>query len=89
MPDEIDLYERAILLVFYLTEAAVILLRVDPRFTSQGFHVDCPVDPIGRVLRSYDTYDVAPCSACGAMVNTHHNAACLIRDKGLFQYSSP
>ncbi|MFX0183490.1 MAG: hypothetical protein ACFE95_10455 [Candidatus Hodarchaeota archaeon] len=81
MPDELDLYERAILLVFYLTGKPVILQRVDPRYTSQGLHVDCPVEPAGRLLRSSDNYDIAPCSACGSFINTHYNAACLIRDK--------
>ena len=85
MPDEIDLYERAILLVLYLTGTAVVLRRVDPRNTSQGKHIDCSADPAGKVLRFRDSYDITPCSACGSLVNTHHNAACLIRDKGLLQ----
>ncbi|MFX0182842.1 MAG: hypothetical protein ACFE95_07150 [Candidatus Hodarchaeota archaeon] len=83
MPDDIDLYERSILLVFYLTGAVVTLRRVDPRYTSQGVHVGCPVAPIGQVLRSRNNYDNALCSTCGSSVNTHLNAACLIRDKGL------
>lgn len=88
MPDEFDLYERAVLLVFWMTGAIVDLRRVDPRYTSQGVHVCCPVVPAGKVLRSRGAYDIAPCSACGAAVNTHQNAACLIRDKGLL-LSSP
>ncbi len=89
MPDEIDLYERAILLVFYLTGTTVAIRRVDPRSTSQGKHIDCSANPVGKVLRSRDSYDLAPCSACGSLVNTHHNAACLIRDKGLLQVCPP
>ena len=89
MPDDIDLYERVVLLVLYLTGIAVALRRVDPRYTSQGKHIDCSADPAGKVLRSRDSYDLAPCSACGSLVNTHHNAACLIRDKGLLQVCTP
>jgi len=38
------------------------------------------------VFRSRDAYDIAPCSACGALVNTHHNAACLISNKKLLNF---
>jgi hypothetical protein len=87
MPDEIDLYKRTILLVFHLTGVVVTLRRVDPRNTSQGVHVECPADPPGKLRRFRDAYDLVPCSVCGVLVNTHYNAACLIRDKGLFHHS--
>jgi len=89
IPDEIDLYERAILLVLYITGTSVALRRIDPRNSSQGKHIDCSADPVGKILRSRDSYDIAPCSACGSLVNTHYNAACLIRDKGLLQVCPP
>jgi hypothetical protein len=83
MPDELDLYQRAILLVYFFTGVFTILQRVDPRNTSRGIHMGCSATPAGRLIRSRKHYDSAPCSACGSFVNTHTNAACLIRVKGL------
>ncbi len=47
----------------------------------------CSVHPAGRIVRYRENYDIAPCSACGSFVNTHTNAACLIRDKSLLSIS--
>jgi hypothetical protein len=88
MPDELDLYDRAILLVYYHTGVIITLHRVDPRNTSRGVHVGCSANSAGRLRRSRKNYDLAPCSSCGSSVNTHSNAACLIRDKGLLSISS-
>lgn len=87
MPDQIDLYERAILLIFYLTGVITVLRRVDPRNTSHGVHVGCPVYPAGQVFHFRDAFDVTPCSTRGVLVNTHTNVVCLIRDKRLSHFS--
>ncbi|MFX1253903.1 MAG: hypothetical protein ACFFCZ_19990 [Promethearchaeota archaeon] len=43
---------------------------VDPRGTSR-LHVGCE----GRLKRSKNYYDLAPCTKCNNLVNTHDNAA--------------
>jgi hypothetical protein len=88
MPDDIDIYERALLLIYYFTGTVTTLTRVNPRNTSRGVHVGCSSIPNGRLLRSGNNYDIAPCSACGLYVNTHINTAYLIRNKGLKTVSS-
>ena len=86
MPDEPDLFTRALLLVKLYTGKSIPLCSVSPAYTSSGPHVGCPSSPHGRLSRSGSSYDFVRCSACDLLVNTHLNAACLIRDRGL---SSP
>ena len=88
MPDNVDLYERSVLLVQFLSGQVVDLRRIHPAYTSQGPHVGCSASTPGSLVRSYNSYDRVTCPACGQLVNTHHNAACLIRDRGLFSPSS-
>jgi hypothetical protein len=86
MPDELDLFARALLLVELFTGKSIPLRSVSPAYTSSGPHVDCLSSFPGRLSRSGSSYDFVLCPACGLLVNTHRNAACLIRNRGL---SSP
>ncbi len=86
MPDGLDLFTRAVLLVNHFSDQSVSLRSVNPAYTSSGLHVGCPSSPPGRLSRSSSEYDFAPCPSCGSLVNTHFNAACLIRVRAL---SSP
>ncbi|MHA2073016.1 MAG: hypothetical protein ACW97X_00170, partial [Candidatus Hodarchaeales archaeon] len=86
MPDGFDLFTRALLLVEHFSGVSVPLCSVDPAYTSNGPHVGCSSSPPGRLSHSSSSYDVVPCSSCGLPVNTHFNAAYLIRTRAL---SSP
>jgi hypothetical protein len=83
MPDNEDLYTRSALTVQWLTGNPIQVIEVDARNTSQSQHSSCLITPRGKIQRSSKFYDLAPCSACGLMINTHHHAACVIRDRGL------
>jgi hypothetical protein len=86
MPDELDVFTRALLLVELFTGKNIPLHAVSPAYTSSGPHVDCPSSPQGRLSRSSSSYDFVRCSTCGLVVNTHINAARVIRDR---TFSSP
>jgi hypothetical protein len=86
MPDDLDLFTRAVLLVKLFTGNSISLCSVNPAYTSSGPHVGCLSSPPGHLSRSDSSYDFVRCSACDLLVNTHRNAACLIRDRVL---SSP
>ena len=87
MPDDLDLFTRALLLVKLFTGKSIPLCSVSPAYTSSGPHVGCPSSPHGRLSRSSSSsYDFARCPACDLLVNTHRNAAYIIRDRCL---SSP
>ena len=77
MPDEMNLFEKAVSLASSLLGYEVLLKKVDPRNTS-SFHNGCG----GTIQRSPKSYDIAQCKKCGKTVNTHINAAKNIRDKG-------
>ncbi len=77
MPDEMNLFEKAVSLASSLLGYEVQLKKVDPRNTSR-FHNGCG----GTIQRSPKSYDIAQCKKCGKTVNTHINAAKNIRDKG-------
>ncbi len=83
MPDGLDLYQRAILLVKWLTGRQVTLRLVSPAYTSQGLHVGCPAPVAGRLTRVIGSYDYVRCPACGSLVNSHTNAARVILARGL------
>ncbi|MHA2370478.1 MAG: hypothetical protein ACXADX_16805, partial [Candidatus Hodarchaeales archaeon] len=87
MPDDLDLYERSVLVVEWLTGREVPIQRVSPYRTSQGPHVGCPASPAGFLHRRQGQWDFAECSACQQLVNSHRNAAKLIRDRGTELYS--
>lgn len=77
MPDEMNLFEKAVNLASSLLGYEVLLKKVDPRNTSK-FHNGCG----GTIQRSPKSYDISQCKKCGKTVNTHLNAAKNIRDKG-------
>ena len=83
MPDDVDLFTRAVLLIEHFSGLTIPLRSVNPSYTSSGPHVGCSFSPPGRLLRSSSSYNFAPCSSYGSLVNTHFNAACLIRDRAL------
>jgi hypothetical protein len=85
MPDDFDLFTRALLLVELITGKSIPLCTVNPAYTSSCPHVDCLSSPPGRLSRS-SSYDFVRCPACDLLVNTHRNAAYIIRDRAL---SSP
>jgi hypothetical protein len=88
LPDEQSLFQRACLLVEWMTGESQTLVLVDPRNTSQGEHLTCSVTPPGYLCRDRDHWDLAPCSGCGQLVNTHHNASLHIRRRGITYYTS-
>ncbi len=75
LPDELDLFERVVLVSEWITGKSVTLVRVDPRGTSQSFHHGCPASPPGKLLRDRTNWDYALCSSCGALINCHKNAS--------------
>ena len=83
MPDEFDLFTRALLLVEVFTGKHIPLCTVNPIYTSSGLHVGCSSSFPGRLSRSGSSYDFVRCPTCDLLVNTHRNAACLIRDRAL------
>ncbi len=86
MPDDLDLYEGSVLVVEWLTGRKVPIQHVSPYRTSQGPLVGCPASVAG-CLRRRGQWDFAECSACQQLVNSHQNAAKLIRDRGTELYS--
>jgi hypothetical protein len=83
MPDAEDIYTRSAMTVQWLTGNPIKVIEVDARNTSRSPHLTCWVTPKGKIQRSSTYYDLVPCSACGLMINTHHHAACVIRNRGL------
>lgn len=71
MPDERMVFARAVHNISALhPDLPASLEVVDPYGTSR-IHVGCG----GRLKRSKKYYDLAPCTACNQLVNTHDNAA--------------
>ncbi|MCE7733233.1 MAG: hypothetical protein GPJ54_00040 [Candidatus Heimdallarchaeota archaeon] len=72
MADDTLLYAREVLAVRKYTGKDIELVKT-PAHNSSKIHVDCG----GSLKRdsSKNQYDIAPCSECGKMVNTHKNAA--------------
>ena len=83
MPDNEDIYTRSAMTVQWLSSNQISVIEVDAWNTSQSHHLSCLTEPKGKIQRSSLHYDLAPCSACGLMINTHHHAACVIRNRGL------
>jgi transposase len=72
MADDTSLYAREVLAVRKFTNRDLELRQVSA-YNSSRIHVEC-----GGTLRrdfSKKHYDIAPCSGCKEMVNTHKNAA--------------
>ncbi len=77
MPDEIDIFEKAILIATKISGRIIRLIKVPPQGTST-YHFQCR----GILDRTNHYYDKALCKKCGDYVDTHHNAARNIKDKG-------
>ena len=75
MPDDLDLYIRAVVVAQTLTTKKLTLVTVDPYKTSQSEHIGCSHIPVGKPIRTAQQYDVARCSACNKFINTHTLAA--------------
>ncbi len=86
MPDNQEIFEKAVLLASSILGYKVKLVYVNPRGTSTK-HNGCG----GKVERKIGSYDIAKCKKCGKMVNTHINAAKNVKDKGeqLLKSNSP
>jgi hypothetical protein len=83
MPDDEELFARAVLLASYITGRPIELRKANPAYTSQGVHRTCPINPPGRIVRSPGQWDYATCSGCHQSVNTHREAAVQIREVGV------
>ena len=83
MLDDKSLPERVMLLYEWLTGKKLTVVLVDPRGTSQGEHVDCPVTPKGRLHRSGKHWDIVTCTGCKKQVDTQTNAARVIKLRGI------
>lgn len=72
MADDTSLYVREVMAVRKFTGKDVELVKTSAHNSSR-IHVDCG----GRLKRDFckNQYDIAQCSKCGKMVNTHKNAA--------------
>ena len=79
MPDELNIFEQAVILASTHTGTQIELKLINPWGTSSVHH-KC----LGKLRRGPGKWDIASCSKCGIEVNTHLNAAKFIRDGGLF-----
>ncbi len=77
MPDECDIFEKAVLIASKLSGKVIRLIRVHPKGTS-SYHYQCR----GILEKEHYHHDHALCKKCGTYVNTHSNAAKNIREKG-------
>jgi len=77
MPDEMDIFEKAILIASKISSKQIKLIHINPRGTS-SYHYNCK----GRLSREHHYYDKALCNKCGSIINTQVNAALNIREKG-------
>lgn len=84
MPDDEDIFEKAVLLASSILKYDVSLVSVDPRRTS-SIHNSCG----GSLKRTTKSYDIVKCNKCSKQVNTHTNAALNIRDRGIKSSNSP
>jgi len=78
IPDEEDIFVKAVSLASSISEYDISLVKVDPRGTSFN-HNMCG----GKLKRTRSSYDFATCDKCGYIVNTHINAAKNIQERGL------
>ncbi len=83
MPDEPDLVKRACLVSEHTTNRPVRLIPVNPSYTSSGDHNGCEKNPPGKILRNSRSYDIVTCSECNKRINTHVNAAKVVKRRGL------
>ena len=75
MPDDLNLYIRAVTVAQTITSTPKYLVSIDPYNTSKSSHIGCSVTPAGDIKRKKGQYDSVTCSACTKSVNSHTNAA--------------
>jgi len=78
MPDELNIFEKAVILASKHTQTQIELKLINP-FKTSSRHYKCG----GRLLRSWGNWDICSCKKCNIEVNTHLNAALHIRDGGV------
>lgn len=78
MPDEINIFEKAVILASSYRQTNIELNLINPFKTSSN-HYNCG----GKLRRSLGNWDLCTCAFCKAEVNTHFNAALHIRDGGV------
>ena len=59
------------------------LNKLIKQILGQGEHVTCKSKKKGKIKRKADEWDYASCNACGEIVNTHYNAAMIIKQRGI------
>ena len=83
MPGDKAFLERIMLVSEWLGGKPLTVVLVDPRWTSQSEHVDCPATPKGKLRRSGKDWDKVTCTGCKQRENTQTNAAKVIKLRGL------
>ena len=83
MPGGKAFLERIMLVSEWLGGKPLTVVLVDPRWTSQSEHVDCPAAPKGKLRRSGKDWDKVTCTICKQRENTQTNAAKVIKLRGL------
>lgn len=85
MPDDPDLANRALLSANEVLAGQVHVEQVNPAYTSQGPHYECPAIYPGQLKRKSGQWDNIICSGCQQSICSHCNAAKYIRDRGYRQ----
>ncbi|MCE7737463.1 MAG: hypothetical protein GPJ54_21415 [Candidatus Heimdallarchaeota archaeon] len=78
MPDEINIFEKAVILASSYRQTNIELNLINP-FKTSSTHYNCG----GKLRRSLGNWDICACTFCKVEVNTHFNAALHIRDGGV------
>lgn len=88
LPDEPELTAIATMTANWITDRSINLERVDPQYTSQALHLDCTIDPPGRIKRVSNNSELGNCSGCQTNILIHLHAAQVIRNRGHDQFTS-
>ena len=88
LPDEPELTAIATMTANWITNRSINLERVDPQYTSHALHLDCTIDPPGRIKRVSNNSELGKCSGCQATILIHIHAAQVIRNRGHDQFTS-
>ncbi len=78
MPDEISIFEQAVILASSHGQIDIELKLINPFKTSSNHH-NCG----GKLIRNFRNWDLGKCTFCKVEVNAHFNAALHIRDGGV------
>lgn len=89
MPDEQRLYTRAVNLAQMINNFPISLELVNPRYSSQAKHINCPVakNKQNKLERKKgQSWDEVTCNDCGQLVNIHDHSALVLRESTYKQY---